>query len=184
MNVFFAWLFERFFLFGMRVTAQKAAVDLAETADAARRRGLQSTLESFKYATELENGDEAERETIAEAEQEVIAIFKRATVEQYRVLGRLFEEPTAVADAEQALNAPFVAATSTAMPSPERPKAIEEGRTNGSVSPAQPAKKKRGRPSNEELERRKALDGATRGEGRGPNRVETTEGDRPGPTGH
>lgn len=125
-------LFERFFLLGMQITTEEAAAELAESGNAARKRGLKSTLETIDFANDLVDADESKREAIA--------IFKKATVEQTRMMQMLLNEPTTPDIAERALNRPFEGAT----PSPLdfEPKGLEH-EANGV---AQPVKRPRGRP--------------------------------------
>jgi hypothetical protein len=151
------WFAARLLPAAIRVQAEETAADLMEVANAARKRGLESSLEGLDYANKLPDGeDEATPEGIRdEAKRKVIALFKEATVEQAKTMCRLFDEPTAPADAERALNRPFDDATPTGMSLPDESKAIEQRPSSPGVPSSQPAKK-RGRPSNAELARRKA----------------------------
>jgi hypothetical protein len=153
---------------GLRaVAAEEVALIQGDVLDA-QEKVLDKAVELARKTRPLrESGDDLERElaadfaaTLRETSQLGRAMLGQATPEERREIlsGPLPGLPGGTT--------PSLPAASQPSPTPE-PKAALQPPSDGSGTPAEPAKRKRGRPSNAERERRQAeaLNGAAQGNG-------------------
>jgi hypothetical protein len=133
------------FAAGLVVAREEYAAGLMVDGIEAQRRGLDATLEAIGSASKLDTSDPAMAA--------VIAAFKSGVVNQAKAIRSLMEHPLPSGEERQeALSVPFDDASNSGTSTNGSLRPAPRALTNGKASlPKDPPKRRRGRPSKEEV---------------------------------